>query len=151
MDNNNYKPKTILETLIEMNNSATISTMSQSNKFITHCYGVDISRNRIHKSKDKWTKYVDLTIGLIHQYMPSMCLIKKDNVSKTFQGHDGSMIHIEYRFKGDPSRQYCEISVSDGSVLVYNKKKETPKKVYKKFTSFILDYSEDYPESSLFQ
>ena len=152
MDTKNDKPKTILETLIQMNNSvATNTKMSYSTNYVTYCPGIDISLNRHRTKTDKWAKYVDLMQGAILQSMPSMCLVKKDNVSKTYQGADGSSVYVEYRFKGDPSRQYCQVSICDGDNLVYRKAKETPKKVYKRLCNFMEEYYEDCPDSSLFK
>ena len=154
MDKENPKPKTILETLIEMNRSysssgmASIDTSSidftgnhkhcvytmENNQFVTYYHGVrnvdDLS------TTDKWVKYVNLFEKMVFNALPGMCLVEKNNVSRKYKDAEEE-IYIEYRFKGDPSRQYCQVTYTDEGVVVFQKRKQTPKKIYKSFTKFL--------------
>lgn len=139
MDKENPKPKTILETLIEMNRSYSSGVTG-----VTSVTGVGPGASVVASNMtstdivDKWTKYVNLFEKMVFNALPGMCLVEKNNISRKYKDAEEE-IYIEYRFKGDPSRQYCQVTYTDEGVVVFQKRKQTPKKIYKSFTKFLED------------
>ena len=129
--NNNNKLYTILET---MNNKQIVQ---ENNHNLNRC-----SDN--YKQKDKWNKYIKKIDNIILNKIESMCLIERNNISRKYSSNiDNSYIDCEYRFKGIPNKSYCTIKFVCNDIVVYEKSKKTPKKLYKKFVKFINEYYTD--------
>lgn len=129
--NNNNKLYTIFET---MNNKQIVQ---ENNHDLNRC-----SDN--YKQKDKWNKYIKKIDNIILNKIESMCLIERNNISRKYSSNiDNSYIDCEYRFKGIPNKSYCTIKFVCNDIVVYEKSKKTPKKLYKKFVKFINEYYTD--------
>ena len=77
MDKENPKPKTILETLIEMNRSYSSGVTG-----VTSVTGVGPGASVVASNMtstdivDKWTKYVNLFEKMVFNALPGMCLVE---------------------------------------------------------------------------
>lgn len=162
MASNNFKNKTILDSLIEMNSASTIYKdmhdagypgYSRFAKGYTDgdLTGIKKSEKKIEKKieKKKWKKYVNLIEKIINEYLPEMYLIENGANYKTFKSYDDDdYIHVQY-YKDNVVKKFCEITYVEDHCFTYVEKCSTPKMVYKKFRDFISLYSttRDYIEN----
>ena len=163
MASNNFKNKTILESLIEMNSASTIyKDMHDAgypgySRFAKGYSGEDSTgikkknqkKNEKKIEKKKWKKYVNLIEKIINEYLPEMYLIENGANYKTFKSYDhDDYIHVQY-YKDNVVKKFCEITYVEDDCFTYVEKCSTPKMVYKKFRDFISLYSttRDYIEN----
>lgn len=139
--NNNNKLYTILETM----NNKQIFQENNHNHNLKHCScNGNSNGSDNYKQKDKWNKYIKKIDNIILNKIESMCLIERNNISRKYSSNiDNSYIDCEYRFKGIPNKSYCTIKFVCNDIVVYEKSKKTPKKLYKKFVKFINEYYTD--------
>ena len=151
MESNNFKNKTILESLIEMNSSTKIYKKMHEAGYPGYS---GYSRRGLKKNmkkveNHKWNKYVKLIERTINEYLPEMHLVENGANYKTFKSYEGDdYIHVQY-YKDNVEKKFCEVCYVEDDIFTYVKKCNTPKMVYKKFKEFLALYSttRDYIEN----
>jgi hypothetical protein len=107
-----------------------------------------IANNNNPKHISEWTKYIRLIEEMVYDDMPSMCLVYKDNVTRRYESNIGdSKFEFTFRFQGDHKRRTCTGVYKENGVVLYDKKKKTPKKLFKSIDTFVNDYLFDNPTS----
>ena len=143
MDNDNFKNKTILETLIEMNNSAKAYKKIHYREYGGYSgkKSAQIKKTIKKLETKKWNKYVKLIERIINEYLPEMYIIEQGTNYKTFTSLDEEgYIHVQY-YRDNVIQKFCEISYIEDGIETYVERCNTPKSVYKKFRKFISLYS----------
>ena len=139
------RPKTILETLVELNKDPKgkmASTASHSIPTVTST----ATKNPIQFTKkelkycSKWKKYINKIHNLIMDEIPNVCLVDKTNVSYRYESNDTKnkrTIMFECRYEGIPERQKCTGVIIENERTLFHMTKKTPKRLYKYLIDFI--------------
>jgi len=99
---------------------------------------------------DIWTKYQTKIYDFVLNELIGLCLVEKNNVSRTYHGSNNTRLFMQFRFKGHYSRRICQIIYSENNSVIFDKTEKTPELLYLEFYEFINKYKLKNPENLLF-